>query len=242
MYAMESLMPMVFASMNRVMVTLFSKWLFESSFSDIGADGIELDEGGTGNVIVRMEKSTLKCNGGYCMVEGEVCIEGIMPLHPFDSLCCDEGKLDLDDGFDIDEAGEEFFIKGSDAIDNKDEGFDFDEEGPSNIVGTFILVTAKGNEDEGIKCSKAGEGNVDVVLTACTVINNLSNDGIEFESEDKGCTDVVMVNTQAFGNTRGADHKVVQDDKIEQGSLKIVSSSTIGNVKTTNVILEETRN
>jgi hypothetical protein len=219
--------------------------VFDSSFSDVGADGIKLDEGGAGNVIVRMEKTTLERNGGYCLVEGDVCVEGIMPLHPFDDLCCDEGELDLDDGFDIDEAGEgsvQFFIKGSDAIDNKDEGFDFDEEGSGDIVGTFISVTAKGNEDEGIKCSEAGEGDVDVVLTACTMINNLSNDGIEFESEDEGRTDVVVVNTQAFGNTGSADLKVVQDDKIEQGSLKIVSSSTIRNVKTMNVILEETRN
>jgi hypothetical protein len=35
---------------------------------------------------------------------------------------------------------------------------------------------------------------------------------MEFESEDEGRTDVVVVNTQAFGNTGGADLKVVQDD------------------------------
>jgi hypothetical protein len=162
--------------------------VFDSSFLDVGADGIELDEGGAGNVIVRMEKTTLEHNGGYCLVEGDICVEGIMPLHhPFDNLCCNEGELDLDDGFDIDEAGEgsvQVIIKDSDAIDNKDEGFDFDEEGSGDIVGTFISVTAKGNEDEGIKCSEAGKGDVDIVLTACTVINNLSNDRMEFESED----------------------------------------------------------
>ncbi len=219
----------------------------DSSFSDVGADGIELDEGGAGDVIVRMKRTTLERNGGYCLVDKNEelapCIDG--NPHPFDNLCCDEGELDLDDGFDIDEAGEgsvQFFIKDSAAIDNKDEGFDFDEEGPGDIVGTFISVTAKGNVDEGIKCSEADDGDVDIVLKACTVINNLNNDGMEFESEGNGRIDVVVVKTEASGNTNGVDLKVVQEEDKPKGSLEIASSSSIGSVETENVIKKERGN
>jgi len=157
----------------------------DSSFVQAGADGIELDEGGPGDVHVTMSSTLLEENGGYCLTEPPI----VCPDPDGTEECCDDDEVDLDDGFDIDEAGEGSLfatIRNSDAIRNEDEGFDFDEEGAGDIVATFTSVTADGNKDEGIKCSEENEGNVDVKLFSCTVINTRDNDGIELESEDEG--------------------------------------------------------
>lgn len=134
-------------------------------------------------------------------------------------------------------------MKNSEAIDNFDEGFDFDEEGDGDIIATFISVTATGNKDEGIKCSEEDDGNVDIELTACTVINNLENDGMEFEAAGQGRIDVSVVNTVASNNggpEDDADLKVEQEFDTDEGTLKIVSSSDIDSIEYENVVLEVT--
>jgi hypothetical protein len=65
---------------------------------------------------------------------------------------------------------------------------------------------------------------------------------MEFESEGNGRIDVVVVRTEASGNTNGVDLKVVQEEDKPKGSLKIASSSSIGSVETENVIKKERGN
>lgn len=215
--------------------------VLDSSVWGAGADGVELDEGDEGSVYATVKNSVFNHNGGYCEI-----VEAYPLLDP---NCFDEGELDLDDGFDIDEAGDGSLVVDFNNVTvnhNFDEGLDFDEEGPGDIIARFKLVSADGNYDEGIKCSEEDVGNVDIELTACTVTNTQFNDGMEFESEDQGRIDVFVVNTEASGN--GGDDpdrfdlRVLQDFDTDLGSLKIISSSNIGSMDTDNVVVEMTGN
>ena len=95
---------------------------------DNGADGIEADERGPGDVRVDMFGTRLTGNG------------------PFD-------PTDLDDGFDIDEwdAGSIFAtVVFSSASNNLEEGFDFNENNDGDLRVDMQLVEANGNGEEGI--------------------------------------------------------------------------------------------
>jgi hypothetical protein len=74
-----------------------------------------------------------------------------------------EFAIDVDDGFDIDEAGPGSMfvtVTGSVMDGNLDEGFDFDEEDTGDIHATYIDTTASGNTDDAYKHSEEGEGGV----------------------------------------------------------------------------------
>jgi len=195
-----------------------------STFEGAGADGVELDEGDAGDIIATVQDSSFILNGGFC---------NVIDAPP---ECYDDGELDLDDGFDIDEAGDgslHVLITNSIASNNFDEGFDFDEEGAGDISATFVSVQANDNKNEGIKCSEEGDGDVDVKVQASTVNGN-QDDGMQFESEGAGRIDVRIINTEATGSKK-KDLKVEQDDGIDLGSLVITRSSSIGIVDTSNV-------
>ena len=119
-------------------------------------DGVELDEAGPGDVLVITRASEFVGNGDYCYVpecvddvEASACITAANAIDP---SCIDEGELDLDDGFDIDEAGPgdlSVLITNTIASDNLDEGFDFDEADDGTVDASFDQVTANDNFNEG---------------------------------------------------------------------------------------------
>ena len=199
-----------------------------------------------GDVIVTVRDSSFEKNGNYCLipeclpvpdsVEEKVCLDAVDLLDP---SCNDDGELDLDDGFDIDEDGEgDLFvtIENSSANENFDEGFDFDEAGNGVLKATFKSVKANKNVNEGLKCSSEGEGDdndVQVEVSDSTVNSNLDN-GMQFESEGVGRISVVIKNTESIMNRK-------EDLKVEQvvaagGTLEIDDDSNIGEVKVTNVV------
>lgn len=192
----------------------------DSTFINIGADGVELDEGGSGDVIVNVRNSVFEFNGSYCY--------GVDVDNPADPTCVedDEGELvlDLDDGFDIDEAGEGSIrgqIKNILISNNLDEGLDFDEENEGDINIDLIKINASSNGDEGIKVSEEGDGNVAVHLRAVTTTDN-GDDGIQLEEDDIGDIDVtVNATTSIENNKKGL--KVSQDGD-GGGSLKVRGS------------------
>ncbi|MCP4487657.1 MAG: hypothetical protein GY820_10130 [Gammaproteobacteria bacterium] len=209
-----------------------------STFTDVGADGVELDEGDAGDVIIRVKNSTFTLNGGYC---APIDISGFpetedetsdAPGHipTADDSCVEwdatEYVLDLDDGFDIDEAGAGSLIgsvKNNEISSNLDEGLDFDEEGDDGIALAITRLNAINNGDEGVKLSEAGDGNIVAKLDAVTTTGN-GDDGIQIEEEDDGDMTAAVKRTVAHSNKSGKYGLNVTQDGEGSGTLKVRKS------------------
>lgn len=188
----------------------------DSEFINVGADGIELDEGDKGNVVVDVKDALFDGNGEYC------------DLVPFvaGNPCDDDGDPDVDDGFDIDEAGEGSIyarIRDSKIINNFDEGLDFDEEGRQGIQVVLQNLYAADNQDEAIKLSEEDGGGVNAFIQRLTAVdNNGSKEGIEIEEEGKGDVGVTIIDSNLIG---GDDEELkVEQADAGKGTLKIRTS------------------
>ncbi len=165
-----------------------------SVFTYVGGDGIELDEGNEGSVLINVRNSDFVHNGAYCSDEF---VDDPIALDP---SCDDDGDPDVDDAFDIDEAGPGGIagtIANLKIIDNYDEGLDFDTEGEGddNAVDLDIMnVYATGNADEAIKVSEEGNASVVVNLRAIDIEGD-----VEVEEEDEGDL-AVTLNGSAIGD------------------------------------------
>ena len=188
-----------------------------SNFLNVGADGVELDEGNNGDVITNVNNSLFDSNGEYCNVI------------PFivSGPCDDDGDADVDDGFDIDEAGAGKLyarVRNTKVINNFDEGLDFDEEDEGNIIIAISDVLALGNSDEGIKASEEDDGGIKAYLSNVTIVdNNSEGEGIELEEESTGNVVVVIDDSNAIGGESEA-LQVEQEDE-GTGTLQIRNSN-----------------
>ncbi|MGV6826688.1 MAG: hypothetical protein ACWA5Q_06905 [bacterium] len=187
-----------------------------SFFIGAGADGVELDEGNHGDVFIYGRSNFFEDNGDYCanapLDLAQPCVED------------DDGEmvLDLDDAFDVDEAGDGSVIgmmANNFVRDNSDEGLDFDEEGNGGFLIDLVGIVATGNGDEGIKVSSANDGNVNVDLRNVNVQNN-GDDGIQIEAEDgDGQAHVRFFNSRAKNNKKNG-LKVTQENTVDLGTLR----------------------
>jgi len=131
----------------------------------------------------------------------DTCIEREVDLYDDGTVEEFAFGLDLDDGFDIDEAGNGSIvanITSSAVMGNLDEGFDFDEEDAGDIRLTIAGASATSNKDDGFKNSEEGEGGVFVTVTDTGASDN-GGKGMVFEEEDAGDV-VVMVAGVATNN------------------------------------------
>lgn len=203
----------------------------DSTFINVGADGFELDEGDDGDVIVEVRNSVSGSNGGYCA-----------PIDPAvtpyaDPTCVedDDGELvlDLDDGFDIDEAGNGSLLGSIRNIwisYNLDEGLDFDEEGADGIDVVLVGIEAWGNGDEGIKLSEEDDGDVTAKLRSVTATEN-GDDGMQIEEEGEGNLEVTVNGSVSFDNKPGKAGLKVEESDAGDGTLK-VRGSDLGDIDT----------
>lgn len=182
--------------------------LDRSTFDGNLADGVELDEKGDGSVDAAVDRSSFSDNGDTVEIACTIA-----------DLCGDdlgEQIEDLDDGFDIDEedAGDLTVVVSRSAVnDNRDEGMDMDEAGPGSIVGTVTKTEASRNGDEGYKASEADAGDNTAHISK-SILEDAGNDQIEVESEDGDGTGTVTVHVAKTTST-GADGsgvKAVEDD------------------------------
>ena len=202
-----------------------------STFINIGADGVELDEGNDGDVDVNVRNSVFEFNGGYCAG----ILEPLSFPEPTGCVENDDGELvlDLDDGFDVDEAGAGSIyidIKNTTISDNLDEGLDIDEQDAGGINIDLITIETLRNGDEGIKVSEEDNDNLpdveggDVVanLRHVTADDNGDN-GIQIEQAHGGDINVTVNSTDTMGNAKEG-LKVGQDGS-GGGSLMVRGSN-----------------
>lgn len=190
-----------------------------SVFTDVGADGVELDEGGDGDVRIYVRKSVFQENGGFC--------DGLPEVEPDPSPipeCYDEGELDLDDGFDVDEADAGSIlgvVTNSDISNNLDEGLDFDEGGDGGYAIYLNKLVANGNGDEGIKVSEEGSGDLVAKLRKVTAKANGAA-GVLLEEEEAGNLRV-DINRLKTANNDGSGLEVTEDGDGD-GNLRVTRS------------------
>ncbi|MGD8421490.1 MAG: hypothetical protein PVJ78_13675 [Gammaproteobacteria bacterium] len=134
-----------------------------------------------------------------------------------------EIAIDLDDGFDIDEAGDGSLIakvKDSTIRRNQDEGLDFDEEDAGLVAIDLDRTEASANRDDGFKISEVGDGTVIGRLKRITSIDN-GGKGIVFEEEDSGDLFLKIESTRTSNN----------DDSDDTGIEAVQESPGIGKLR-----------
>jgi hypothetical protein len=197
--------------------------LDRSTFDGNLADGVELDEKGDGSVDATVDRSSFNGNGDTVAIECTI-----------EPLCGDDFQEmieDLDDGFDIDEEddGDLTVVVSRSAVnDNRDEGMDMDEAGDGSIVGTVTNTEASRNGDEGYKASEADAGDNTAEISKST-FEDAGNDQIEVESEDGDGSGTVTVNVSKTTST-GADGSGVKAVEDDGGAVFVnVDKSTLAN-------------
>jgi len=251
-------------------ITLF---VSDSTFVGVGADGVELDEGQEGDVIVTAMESIFEFNGNYCdpaimagflpgepegeFEDGEMaedaipgpvtgspddsCIEREVDLYDSGMVEEYEFGLDLDDGFDIDEAGEgsiHLTMTGSLIRGNLDEGLDFDEEDAGGMNVTIIRTIAEGNTDDGYKLSEEDAGGIEAVVFDSRAFEN-GGKGFVFEEADEGGIVLDMADVLTFLNDDSDDTglEVVQEDA-GMGEVMLMGSEFLDGIDDEGVEIE----
>ncbi|OCW77276.1 hypothetical protein AKH19_03005 [Pelagibacteraceae bacterium GOM-A1] len=152
-----------------------------------------------------------------------------------------EFGIDLDDGFDIDEAGpgnlvvtiNNSFING-----NLDEGLDFDEANNGDIFLTINNTISINNTDDGFKNSEEDDGSVIASIDGVIAVKN-GGKGIVLEEEGVG--DVRAFIESTITNTNDDSDKTgleaVQED-VGSGIIKIVNSQLFDGIDAEGVKLK----
>ncbi|HKK22410.1 MAG TPA: hypothetical protein VJ947_01895, partial [Pseudohaliea sp.] len=150
-----------------------------------------------------------------------------------------EYAIDVDDGFDIDEAGNGSLIAdifNSEILRNLDEGIDFDEEGAGAIDATFINTVASENADDGFKLSEEDSAGVRSLFLGSTAVAN-GGKGAVWEEADFGDVNVLVIGATTGGNDDGEeDLEAVQEDE-GSGTITVQDSDIAGEIVADGVAL-----
>ncbi len=225
-----------------------------SQFINVGADGVELDEGQNGMVKADVSGSVFNDNGRYCdpsllkpalasFLDGaddeaeydedeqistndipgapsgtldDSCFEYAVDYYDSGYVEAYEIAIDLDDGFDIDEADNgnvNATLRDSEIRRNYDEGIDFDEEGNGGINITVLNTAASDNTDDGFKLSEEDNGSIQAIFHQVTSTDN-GGKGIVLEEADNGGLNAFIIDTSTSNNDDSDDTglEVVQED------------------------------
>lgn len=149
-------------------------------------------------------------------------------------------SIDVDDGFDIDEAGPGSIVATfsvGEMIGNFDEGYDFDEAGSGDIDVVFTGIIGNGNIDDAIKLSEAGPGSVYMTATAVEASSN-GGVGIVAEEEDDGDLLVALVSVATSGNDGGELGIEAVQDGTGEGNVFVIDSEIADGIETDGATLD----
>jgi hypothetical protein len=141
--------------------------------------------------------------------------------------------IDVDDAFDVDEAGPgsiEAAVMDTRILNSFDEGLDYDEEGPGDISMVLMGTSASGNSDDGYKHSEEGPGSVRAIVVDASATDN-GGVGFVFEEADGGDVTVSMMRSSTSGNDDGElGVEAVQEDD-GTGQLQLMGSDIADGVE-----------
>ena len=166
------------------------------------------------------------------------CIEREVDLYDDGSVEEYAFGIDLDDGFDIDEAGPGSLISnlsGITVIGNLDEGIDFDEENEGDLRVVIQGSNAEGNTDDGYKFSEVDAGGIFAEVGTSRAAMN-GGKGFVFEAENEGFLYGIITNTLTAGNDDGDQTGLeLLNEGQEPGEVAIVASDFEDGIDAENV-------
>ncbi len=152
-----------------------------------------------------------------------------------------EFGIDVDDAFDIDEAGMgsiKSAVVAAEIVGNYDEGLDFDEEDQGNIILIVDSISGENNTDDAVKLSEKGMGGVTAIVSSSDIFDN-DGKGLVFEEADAGNLDGLVFFSELTGNDDGETQiEAVQEDA-GTGTLVIELTNYEGEIETDGVELIE---
>ena len=168
------------------------------------------------------------------------CIEYDFDLHDDGSIEEYSYELDLDDAFDIDEAGPGSILATLNAVTvffNQDQGLDFDEDSEGDIDVQVTNFTAETNGDASMKFSEDNSGNISVYISRA---ESFGNAGVGIEGEEAGDGDLLMTLTHVAtvgnaGGFRGVE--AVQEDDGD-GIVFVIDSEIADGIDTEGVAID----
>ena len=143
--------------------------------------------------------------GGIADTPDDRCFERDVPLYDSSFVREFEFGINLDDGIDIDEAGDgglRVTMINSEILRNHDEGVDLDEEDAGDAFVTFLRSTAEGNTDDGFRTSESGPGNLSGSIHTVTAKDNGGN-GARFNEAGEGTVSVEAIRVMTANNDDG---------------------------------------
>ncbi|MGD9904624.1 MAG: hypothetical protein AB7U83_14255 [Vicinamibacterales bacterium] len=220
-------------------VTVLASRFLHNGFSVSDRDGVRVNEGGDGHLVFVMRLSAADGNGADG-VELDERGRGDVRIDVFGSRFTANGPLDpadLDDGFDIDELNEGSIIGQvglTSANDNFEEGLDFNENHAGDLRVNLLLVEANGNREEAIDYEEDDDfaGGGDLVTTMVGV--RASGSGADGGDGAVKIREKGAGNLQAWLNgvdTRGNDYDGINIREDADGWLQasIVRATSTGN-------------
>jgi hypothetical protein len=190
--------------------------IWNSRSDDNAADGIELDERAGGDVVIDVNKVAVTRNGKF-------------------------DPTDLDDGFDIDEAGPGHIlgsVRSSSANHNFEEGLDFNENDAGDLRVDMSDVEANDNREEGIDLEEdddfAGGGDLVTVMDRVTTSGNGvdgGDGGLKIREKGLGNLDVVLTNVIASQNSLAGIH--LRETEAGDSRVSIDGAVATGNTGST---------
>jgi hypothetical protein len=225
------------ASVN---VSVVSTRFVGNGFSVTDRDGLRVNEGGNGDLIITVLLSLARDNGADG-IEVDERASGDVRVDMLGSQVNGNGQFDpadLDDGFDIDE-NDDGSIVGivflSTANDNYEEGFDFNENHAGDLRVDMRQVEAHGNGEEGIDYEEDDDfaGGGDLVTTMVHVRANGNgttgggDSGLKIREKGEGNLDATLSRVETSNNLIGGIS--IREDAIGSLVSSVTRASSLAN-------------
>ena len=211
----DGVQPNAAGSAATVAVTAINTRFIHNGYSVSDRDGLRVNEGGAGDLIITM-KNSLAHDNGADGIEVDERGAGDVRIDVFQTQVTQNGRFDADD---------------------PDDGFDIDEFNDGSVVGTIVQTSANDNFEEGLDINENNAGDLRVDLQHVEASGN-AEEGIDYEEDDDfaGGGDLVSVMTHVTANRNGVSGDGDAGLKIREkgvGNLNV----TVKDVETSNNVI-----
>lgn len=220
-------------------VTVLSSRFAGNGFSVSDRDGLRVNEGGAGSLTFTMKLSAADGNGADG-VELDERGDGDVRIDVFGSRFSGNGPLDpadLDDGFDVDELNDGSILGQvvlTTVNDNFEEGLDFNENGAGDLRVNLLLVEANGNREEAIDYEEdddfAGGGDLVTTMAGIRANGNGADGGdgaVKIREKGAGGLQAALTGVETRDNQY--DGVNVREDSTGSLAAVITRASSTGN-------------